>query len=51
MMSLTYEDTSPLKVEKNDLAERHDLKSRIKLFFPPFLFPSKKKREEEKEKE
>ena len=32
-----------------DRAERHDLKSRLWLFFSPFIFPPKKKREEDKE--
>ena len=32
----------PNQVHK-DLAERHDLKSRLLLFFSPFLFPPKKK--------
>ena len=32
-----------------DRAEREDLKSRFGLILSPFLFPPKKKREEEKE--
>ena len=32
-----------------DLAERHDLKSRLWLCFTPFLLPPKKKEEKEKE--
>ena len=39
-----------LKIFSN-WAERHDFWQRLWLFFSPFLFPTKKKREEEKENE
>ena len=35
------EDPSCAGTLKCDRAERHDLKSQILLFFPPFIFPSK----------
>ena len=31
-----------IRQQKEDRAERHDLKSRLWLFFSPFLFPPKK---------
>jgi hypothetical protein len=35
----------------SDQSERHEIYPRLWLFFSPFLFPPKKKREEEKENE
>ena len=35
----------------HDRAERHNLKSRLWLFFSPFLFHPKKQREEENDSE